>query len=56
MGLEVQSANLQVPGCACRELRARGVQVTRSAGSDLIVALCRAEQPDQALAVYQVTK
>jgi pentatricopeptide repeat protein len=36
-----------------RELRARGVQVTRSAGSDLIVALCRAEQPDQALRVYE---
>ena len=36
----------------CRRLRKQGVLVTRSAGSDLIVALCKAEQPGKALRVY----
>jgi len=36
----------------CRRLRKKGVLVTRSAGSDLIVALCKADQPQKALRVY----
>jgi hypothetical protein len=41
-------------GCAaCRQSRAEGAEPSRAAGSDLIIALCKASQPGAALRVFE---